>query len=228
MHGYDARMQLIDLSHPITSGMVTYPGIPAPRIWSHMSFEESHAHYAPGVECSIGMMELAANTGTYLDTPAHRHRDGWDLAGLALDAVAAVEGVVIRCGGQTGRAIAPDVLDGVALNARAVLFDTGWSERWGSDEYFSGHPYLGEDTVAALAAAAPSLVGIDSLNIDGTDSGTRPAHTALLAAGIPIVEHLVGLDRLPDDGFLFFAVPPRIEAMATFPVRAFAIVEGAR
>ncbi len=218
-------MRRIDLSHTITDGMVTYPGIPAPRISSYMTFEESHEHYAAGVEFSIATVELAANTGTYLDTPAHRHRGGWDLAGLALDAVAAVPGTVVRCRERAGPAITPEALTGRDLRGHAVLFDTGWSEHWGTDTYYSGHPHLAEATVTALLRAAPAVVGIDSLNIDGTAAGTRPAHTDLLRAGIPIVEHLAHLDDLPDEGFLFFAVPPRVAGVATFPVRAFALVE---
>jgi kynurenine formamidase len=215
----------IDLSHEITDGMVTYPGIPAPRITTWLDFAASHEHYAPGTEFTIGLMELAANTGTYLDTPAHRHRGGWDLTGLPLDAVAAVPGVVVRCRELPGRAIPPARLDGLDLGGHAVLFATGWSRHWGTDHYFSEHPYLAPETVEVLVAAAPAVVGIDSLNIDGTDEGTRPAHTGLLGAGIPIVEHLASLDQLPDRGFTFFAVPPRVAGMATFPVRAFAIVE---
>lgn len=215
-------MRRIDLSHEISDGMVTYPGIPSPRIESHMSFEDSHDHYAPGTEFSMGMMHLAANTGTYVDTPAHRHRDGWDLTGLSLDSVAGVSGVVVRCAAP--RAISPDALEGRDVTSKAVLFHTGWAEHWGTDRYYSGHPFLSSETVDALVALEPLVVGIDSLNIDDTDDGTRPAHTALLEAGIPIVEHLTGLDLLPDTGFSFFAVPPRISGMATFPVRAFAVV----
>ena len=217
-------MRLIDLSHTITDGMVTYPGIPAPRLSSHMTFDESQAHYADGVEFSIARIELAANTGTYVDTPAHRHRDGWDLSELELAAVASVPGVVIRCRHLPVGAIGSDVLEGRELAGRAVLFDTGWAVHWGTEQYYSGHPHLAEDTVAALVAAQPSVVGIDSLNVDGTGDGTRPAHTQLLGAGIPIVEHLTDLEHLPDHGFAFYAVPPRVAGMATFPVRAFAVL----
>ena len=61
-------------------------------------------------------------------------------------------------------------------------------------------------------------------HIDSLTEPTRPAHTAILGAGIPLVEHLTGLGALPSTGWRFSAVPPRIRGMATFPVRAFAIV----
>ncbi|MFQ5555844.1 MAG: cyclase family protein [Acidimicrobiia bacterium] len=215
--------EYIEMSHEIVDGMTTYPGIPAPAISTFLTFDDSQDHYAEGTEFQIGRIDLAANTGTYLDTPAHRHRDGWDLTGLRLDRIANVPGVVARCRDHSQRAIGPEVLKGLAVGGSAVLFDTGWSEHWGTDAYFRGHPYLDPATVDALVAAAPAIVGIDSLNIDGTDRGTRPAHTLLLKADIPIVEHMTGLDRLPDTGFRFFAVPPRIAGLATFPVRAFAI-----
>ncbi len=220
--------EFVDLSHAIVDGMTTYPGIPPPVVSTFLTFDESRAHYAQGTEFEIGRIELAANTGTYLDTPAHRHRDGWDLTGLDLASVADVPGVVIRCRHLETRAVGPEAVAGLTLGGRAVLFDTGWSQRWGTDAYFSGHPHLHPDTVDLLVAAGPAVVGIDSLNIDGTTDGTRPAHTALLGVGVPIVEHLRGLDDLPDEGFRFFAVPPRITGLATFPVRAFAVVDPPR
>ena len=218
----------IDLSHGIEDGMVTYHGLPAPVISTFLTFEESQGHYAQGTEFQIGRVDLVANTGTYLDTPAHRHRDGWDLTGLPLESVADVPGVVVRCGHLEERAITPDVIDDIDMRGRAVLFDTGWSERGGTDAYFEGHPHLAPETVSALVDASPAVVGIDSLNIDGTSGGARPAHTELLGAGIPIVEHMTRLDALPDTGFRFFAVPPRVSGLATFPVRAFAIVDTPR
>jgi arylformamidase len=223
--------KVVDLSHVITEGMVTYPGIPAPVLGMHLTFDESAAVYAAGTEFSIGTISMAANTGTYLDTPAHRYRDGEDLAELSLDRMVDLPGTVIRMRLRRavgGRAIAESdlltALDGVELAGRAVLIETGHSDRWGSDAYFSDHPYLTDDAVEFLVSVKPALVGIDSLNIDSTHTGRRPAHTWLLAAKIPVVEHLTGLDRLPDTGFRFSAAPPAIAGMGTFPVRAFAVV----
>ncbi|HEX9855327.1 MAG TPA: cyclase family protein [Acidimicrobiia bacterium] len=217
-------MRLIDLSHEIRDGLVTYPGIPAPTISEILSFDDSAARYAPGTEFQIASIQLAANTGTYLDTPAHRHREGFDLAGLALSSVAFLDGIVVDAPGGGGGPIGAAALAGLPLTGRAVLVRTGWSRRWGTDAYFSGHPHIDESCATALASAGAALVGIDSLNIDATDDGTRHAHTVLLAAGIPIVEHLTALEELPVDGFTFFAVPPRVAGMGTFPVRAFAMV----
>jgi kynurenine formamidase len=223
--------RLIDLSHDIYDGMITHPGIPAPVITTVLSFDESHGRYAPDTEFEIARIDLVANTGTYLDTPAHRFRDGTDLSDVALDMVADLPGVVVDCrraataaAGPT-RGIGPDVLDGIDVRGRAVLFATGWDRHWGTFTYLANNPFLTADTAARLVSAGAALVGIESLNVDSLDDPSRPAHTAILAAGIPLVEHLTGLAVLPRDGFRFFAVPPRIHEMATFPVRAFAIVE---
>jgi len=223
--------RVIDLSHMITDGMVTYPGIPGPVIGSHLTFDESASHYATGTEFSIGTITMAANTGTYLDTPAHRYRGGDDLAGLSLDRMVDLDAVVVRARHRSslgGRAIEEadllSALDGVELAGRAVLIDTGHSARWGTPGYFADHPYLTDDAVEFLVSVKPALVGIDSLNIDSTHTGRRPAHTWLLAARIPIVEHLTRLDQLPDGGFRFTAAPPAVQGMGTFPVRAFAVV----
>jgi len=226
-----SNRQVVDLSHVITEGMVTYPGIPAPVLGQHMTFDESASHYAAGTEFSIGTISLAANTGTYLDTPAHRYRDGEDLSVLSLEKMVDLPGVVVRMRLRRavgGRSISESdlrtALDGAELAGHAVLIETGHGDRWGSDAYFSDHPYLTDDAVEFLVSVRPALVGIDSLNIDSTHTGRRPAHTWLLAAKIPVVEHLTGLDRLPDNGFRFTAAPPAIAGLGTFPVRAFAIV----
>jgi kynurenine formamidase len=232
--------RLVDLSHDIEHGLETYRGLPAPVITDFLSRERSRAHYAPGTEFHIGRIDMVANTGTYLDSPFHRHADGADLAGLALEQLADLEAFVVRhrfdgtvagAGAHArGRAIdAPEiaaVVDaaGVELEGKAVLFHTGWDVHWRTDRYFSGHPFLTAAAARLLVERRIALAGIDSLNIDDTADGTRPAHTLLLAAGIPIVEHLTNLAEVPDRGARFFAVPPRVKAFGTFPVRAFAVV----
>jgi kynurenine formamidase len=220
-------VRLIDLSHEIRDGMVTYPGIPAPVLGHAMTFEDSQGRYAPGTEFQIGTVRIAGNTGTYIDMPSHRHRDGHDLSGLALESVASVDGIVIDQTGGT-KTITAAALGGRYIAGKAVLFRTGWSEHFGTEAYASDHPHIDRTCAEALAGGGARVVGIDSLNIDGTADGERPAHTVLLAAGIPILEHLTALDRLPLEGFTLFAVPPRIAGMASFPVRAFALVGAKR
>lgn len=215
--------EMVDLSHVVEAGMVTYPGLPGPAITSHLTREDSREHYAEGTEFDIGRIEMVANTGTYLDTPFHRFAGGYDLADLSLERVADLPGVCIEA---TQQAIDADVLSGIDVTGRAVLFRTGWDRHWRSETYGSSdHPYLTEGATAALADAGAALVGIDSVNIDDTRGGTRPAHTGLLAAGIPIVEHLTGLDRLVGTAFRFFAVPVAVRNLGTFPVRAFAVLQ---
>jgi kynurenine formamidase len=226
-----ATRRIVDLSHVITDGMVTYPGIPAPVIGAHLTFDESAAHYSAGTEFSIGTISMAANTGTYLDTPAHRYRDGEDLSVLSLDRMVDLDGVVARVRQRPaagGRAIDESdlvsALGGIPPVGRAVLIETGHSDQWGTPGYFADHPYLTDGAVEFLVSAKPALVGIDSLNIDSTHTGRRPAHSWLLAARIPVVEHLTRLDQLPNTGFRFTAAPPAVRGMGTFPVRAFAVV----
>ncbi len=224
--------RVVDLSHPITEGMVTYPGIPGPVLGTHLSFDESASHYATGTEFFIATITMAANTGTYLDTPAHRYRGGEDLAALSIERMVDLDGVVARCdvsSTQGGRRAIDEsdlrrALDGVDPAGRAVLVHTGHADRWGTAGYFTDHPYLTDDAVEYLVSARPALVGIDSLNIDSTHTGRRPAHSWLLAARIPIVEHLTRLGDLPVTGFRFSAAPPAVQGMGTFPVRAFAVV----
>jgi arylformamidase len=213
---------LIDLSHTVEHGMITYKGLPAPIICDYLSREASRARYAPGTEFQIGQIEMVANTGTYLDTPFHRYPDGADLSDLKLETVANLDCVVVRAIERRDRAIDQLPFDAATLRGKSVLFHTGWDAHWRTDQYFEGHPHLTGRLAEELVAAGVTLVGIDSFNIDSIDDGIRPVHSALLGAGIPIVEHLCNLAALPDRGARFFAVPVKVKGMGTFPVRAFA------
>jgi len=217
--------RLVDLSHVIEHGMVTYPGLPAPVIGDWLSRDASQTRYAPGTTFQIGKIDLLANTGTYIDAPFHRYDGGKDVADYPLQAVANLAGLVVRATERTGRALDSGVFRGQDVKGKAVLVHTGWDVHWRTERYGTGHPFLTRAAAEQLIAAGAALVGIDSLNIDDAADGTRPAHSLLLAAGIPIVEHLCCLSELPDAGFRFFAVPPRVKGMGSFPVRAFALVE---
>ena len=219
----EAGKQLIDLSHTVEHGMITYKGLPAPIICDYLSRADSRTRYAEGTEFQIGKIKMIANTGTYVDSPFHRFADGKDLSELALDSLANLDCVVLRATSRTQRAINDANLD-QPIRGAAVLFHTGWDAHWRTDRYFEGHPHLTGALAQRLVEAGAALVGIDSFNIDSTDTGERPVHSILLGAEIPIVEHLRGLDALPDRGARFYAVPVKVKGMGTFPVRAFARV----
>ena len=215
-------MPLIDLSHTIEDGMITYKGLPAPLICDHLGREASRGAYDPGTQFQIGRIDMVGNTGTYLDTPFHRFAVGEDLSDVGLERVAGLPGIVVRA--PDVLAIDADRFAGLDVRGKAVLVHTGWARHWRTDAYFENHPFLTEDAAALLVEAGAALVGIDSHNIDDTRTRTRPVHTILLGAGSLIVEHMTNLDALPERGFRFTAAPPKIEGMGTFPVRAFAEV----
>ncbi|MGE3802022.1 MAG: cyclase family protein [Candidatus Kapaibacterium sp.] len=212
--------QVVDLSHTIEGGMITYEGLPAPIICDYLSREESTKHYAEGVSFQIGKIEMVANTGTYVDVPFHRYAEGDDLAIITLEKLVNLEGILFQ---TEDRAITPELFTGTDLQGKAVLIQTGWDKHWREENYFSGnHPYLTAEAATFLRDAGATLVGIDSYNIDNTSDYARPAHSILLGAGIPIVEHMTNLSVLPQRGFTFTAAPPKIVGMGSFPVRAFA------
>ncbi|TAH35418.1 MAG: cyclase family protein [Planctomycetota bacterium] len=217
------RRRFVELSHPIEDAMVTYPGLPAPRISAHMDRAASAAHYAPGTTFHIGRIDMVANTGTYLDAPFHRWADGLDLAALPLDRCAELEGRRVRV--PDARAADAACFLDQDLDGMAVLIHTGWSRHWRTPQYAGDAPFLTEAGACRLRAAGAALVGIDSINIDDRADPRRPAHSVLLEAGIPIVEHLTGLDQLPERGFRFSAAPARVAHMGSFPVRAYAVLE---
>src|SRR4051812_445355 len=210
---------LVDLSHVITDGMVTYKGLPGPHICDFLSREQSAANYDDGATFQIGRIDMVSNTGTYLDVPFHRFAEGDDLAAVALERLAGLEAICIRSEGMAAGAGLFGELD---VAGKAVLVHTGWDRHWGTDFYLADHPFLAEEAARLLVERGAALVGIDSHNIDDTRVRTRPVHTLLLGAGIPICEHMTNLGALPESGFRFTAAPPKVEGMGTFPVRAFA------
>ena len=216
--------KLIDISHVIENGMQTYPGLPVPVITDYLSHKDAVGRYAEGTTFQLGKIEMVVNTGTYIDAPSHRYEGEADIADLPLNAVANIPGLVVRVDEQT-KAIDASHFQHVDVRDKAVLVHTGWDKHWRTEKYFSDHPYLTEGAAVYLRDHGAKLAGIDSLNIDGMATGARPVHTVLLAAGIPVVEHLCNLGDVPELGFRFFAVPARVRGAGSFPVRALALVE---
>lgn len=214
--------EYVELSHVIRPGMVTYPGLPAPAITPFLTREASRARYAPGTEFAIDQLTIVGNTGTYLDAPYHRFPDGADLAAIPLQRTVGLPAVLIRMTGSQSRGIGPGALAAVDVRGTAVLLHTGDDARFGTPEYADGAHFLTGPGAEWLAGQHPALVGIDAINIDDIGDAGRPAHTALLAAGIPVIEHLTGLDQLPPSGATFTAVPLRVAGLGTIPVRAYA------
>jgi len=215
--------RLIDLSHAIEEGMITYKGFPGPHLCDYWTRDASAAHYDDGLSFHIGRIDMIANTGTYVDSPFHRYADGADLAALPLESLADLDALVIRKPFERG--LATDAADFEGdVRGKAVLVHTGWDRHWRTDTYFDSHPFLTAAAAEWLVEQGAAFVGIDSHNIDDTRTRSRPVHSKLLAAGIPIGEHLTNLGAVPDHGFRFSAVPPKMVGMGTFPVRAYARV----
>jgi arylformamidase len=224
-----SSQELIDLSHTITHGLITYKGLPAPIICDYLTREASRKLYAPGTEFQIGKIEMVANTGTYLDSPFHRYADGKDLSELELQKLANLPAIKISAAANDNnnhkQAIDISCFPRAEnLAGKAVLVETEWSRHWNTPQYFEGHPFLTKDAAKFLADSNVALVGIDSHNIDDVKDLRRPVHTILLKQGIPIVEHMTNLAAVPATDFRFFAVPVKVKGFGTFPVRAFAVV----
>jgi len=213
---------LVDLSHRIEAGMTTYKGLPGPVICDYWEREKSASFYDDGATFQIGRIDMVANTGTYLDAPFHRYADGDDLAALDLARLASLPGLLVRACGQDPVTVDADLFDGRDVAGKAVLVHTGWDRHWRTPAYQENHPFLTADAARLLADRGAKLVGIDSHNIDDTRTRSRPVHTILLGAGILICEHMTRLEAVPESGFVFTAVPPKVAGMGTFPVRAFA------
>lgn len=220
--GSQPKNYLVDLSHTIENGLVTYKGLPAPVICDYLSREDSAKNYEEGTTFQIGKIEMVTNTGTYVDCPFHRYADGKDLSEVGLERFADLDAIVVRAPYTASLAVTADMLRNYEIRNRAVLVHTGWDAHWNTEKYYEQHPYLTAEAATYLRDCAVKLVGIDSHNIDDTRGKTRPVHSILLGAEILIVEHLCNLAVLPTDGFTFSAVPPKFKGAGTFPVRAMA------
>ena len=218
------KSNYIDLSHTIKHGEVTYKGLPAPIICDYLSREESKSHYDGDTSFLIGKIEMVSNTGTYIDCPFHRYENGKDLSEVPLGKFVDLEGILISVPYQEVKSIDQTYFKGFSLEKKAVLVHTDWSELWQTEDYYSNHPYLTEDAALYLRDQGVVLVGIDAYNIDDTSTRQRPVHSILLKEEILIVEHMNNLGQLVGRPFTFSAIPPKIESVGTFPVRAFAKV----
>jgi arylformamidase len=222
-HPHQAK--IVDLSHIITEGMVTFKGLPGPHICDFISREQSAANYDDGSTFQIGRIDMVANTGTYVDVPSHRFSDGKDLSEVGMESFADLPGLVVRQPFEAGLGVDAPTFANLNVRGHAVLVATGWDRHWGGDAYYHDHSFLTVAAAELLVEQGAALVGIDSHNIDDTRVRARPVHTMLLGAGIPICEHMTGLGALPDSGFRFTAAPPKVRGMGTFPVRAFASLD---
>jgi kynurenine formamidase len=223
-NNFDNDVEFVDLSQTIRDGEVTYQGLPAPLICDFIGREKSRDHYADGTTFQIDKIEMVGNSGTYLDSPFHRFEDGIDISELPLERIANLEFVVVRCVSDgLDHAVGAEAISRLDVAGKAVLFETGWSRHWATDQYHQGHSFLSAELAAALLDGGAALAGIDSLNIDDTRTGERPVHSTLLRHGIPIIEHMTNLSSCPDRGGRFLAVPPKMKRVGTFPVRAFVL-----
>jgi kynurenine formamidase len=216
--------RIVDLSHVIEHGMTTYKGLPGPQICDFWERTSTASNYDDGSTFQMGRIDMVANTGTYVDSPFHRYADGADLSELPLPSLADLPGIVVRRPWENGIEIGAAAFDSLDVRGKAVLVHTGWDRHWRTDRYGVENPFLTADAPDWLVANGAALVGIDSNNIDDTRARTRPVHTKLLAAGILICEHMTNLGSLPDEGFRFSAVPPKVRGMGSFPVRAYAVL----
>jgi arylformamidase len=219
-----ADCTLIDVSHSVEHGMITYKGLPAPIICDYLSRETSKKNYQKGTSFQIGSVTMASNTGTYVDVPFHRYEDGKDLSEFQLSRLANLEGIKIDISSSV-KSIEVEHLEKFDLKSKAVLLNTGWSKHWRTEHYFENHPFVSEAAANYLLEQGALFVGIDSHNIDDTNGDTRPCHSILLANDIAICEHMTNLSELPVSGFKFFAVPVKMKGMGTFPVRAFGLIK---
>ena len=204
-----------------------YPGIPAPSISAFLTHEASRTRYDGQCELTFSHVDIVAGTGTYLDSPYHRDPALPDFATLPLQSVADLPGVVVDVRKRPGREIRPGDVGAGEWGGYAVLLRTGMEECWDTDQYWDHSPFLLAETGRALLELGIALLGVDFLNVDDVTNPRRPVHTLLLRAGIPIVENLCGLGELPPRGFRLHAAPAPLVGVASFPIRAYAVVDGA-
>lgn len=216
---------IIDLSYPVRNGMRTYPGIPGPSISAYLTHEASRSRYQGQCELAFSQVSIVAGVGTYLDAPYHRDPTLPDFAALPLRSLVDLPGVVIDMRGRRDRAIRPQDLGNDNWAGCAVVLRTGMAEHWDTDRYWTDGPFLTEDAAALLARAGIAVLGVDFLNVDDLTDPRRPVHTLLLRTRIPIIENLRNVDRLPARGFRLHAAPLALEGVASFPIRAYAVLD---
>lgn len=217
-------MELLDLSQSIEEGMPRFPSLPSPTIrpfWSHE--ESARSGRYQGCTCEVSQIQMVTSLGTYLDSPFHFDPEGLDIGRLPLDSLVLSGKCLDLRGKGAGEGIGAQDLGATLGKGEALLLCTGWSRHWGTESY-QAHPFLTREAVSRLLGERVGLVGIDALVLDDVRDPTRPAHSLLLPKGVLILENLTNLEALIGRVFTLFAVPPKVKGVASFPVRAFALL----
>lgn len=217
------QRQLIDLSHPLSSGTPAFPGDPPPEIKIFDSTTSKSVGGGRHLNCSHLAMSL--HCGTHMDAPFHFFESGRTIDQVVLD----------RCIGPALLVRLPHDVHGPAIEARhltphavqirargRVIFDTSWHHRWGAENYFTEHPLITGPAAQFLVECGVVLVGVDTPSVDREPFD---AHLALLGNDVLIVENLTNLDAIPGDLFDLIALPLAITGRDGSPVRAVALTE---
>lgn len=225
-------MTYVDLSHYFEDNMPgfklknedgTYTQYTA-KIRPFLTHEQSKPKFNGLCSFEITEISFQTSTGTYIDSPYHRYPNGKDISEISLDNLIAPGVLIDVRNRQPNESISIDVLPkGLELEGKAILFNFGYDQHWGSDYYYS-YPFLSEHIIDTLIEKKIKIVGVDTINIDDSYDLKRPAHSKLLKAGILICENLRNLSALYSTYFTFYALPIKARKVAAMPVRAFAEV----
>lgn len=185
---------LRDLSHPLTDGMMVYPGDPAVTIGPGLTLEHD------GVV--VERITMGSQTGTHVDAPIHTVAGGRTMADVALGELVG-DALLLRVpGAREAQSYGWDELEvdgGIPDEVPSiVIIDTGWA-RWFGEEQATRHPYLSAEAASELWRRGMRVLAVDTLSPDeiGGASGAFPVHEIVLGGDGLIVENVCNLDGLP-------------------------------
>ncbi|MBU2515762.1 cyclase family protein [bacterium] len=211
-------MKLIDLSHFISENMPVYPGTESPKLVSGCSVEVDGF-----LEKKITMF---SHTGTHMDAPSHLLIGGKMLDQLPLDQFYG-SAFLLKLEDSKSKIIGIEELKPHTDQFNQVDFlvvNTGWSQYWRSDQYFSDYPVFSLAAAEWLTRFNFKGIGLDMISIDEISSHELPIHKVFLQKGTLILENLTNLDLIPGNRFTLSCFPLKIEDADGSPIRAVAIV----
>lgn len=203
--------RLYDVSVPVRSGGVVYPGNP------EIAFVPQQ-RVAAGGSSNVTALSLGSHTGTHVDAPRHFSDDGAPVDALPLERL--IGPALLVAFDDDVRAVTAEHLRPLPLaGQQRVLLRTRNSRLLHDTSFHQDYTYLAPDGAEHLVSLGVQLVGVDYYSVEQFHSGHHRTHRTLLGAGVVIVEGL-DLSAPPPGTYELVCLPLRLEGLDGAPARA--------
>lgn len=201
----------IDISVPISDGMVHWPDDPPVRIYRLHDMDK-------GDDCNVSAVSMTVHTATHMDAPSHFSKLKTGIDKMPLSAV--VGNVRVIEIDDTESIKLEEIRPHRIKKGERILFKTRNSKRkWGKKPFDEKFVYISTEAAKYLAERRVQTIGVDYLSIGGFDSNIVEVHQIILKARIWVIEGL-DLSRIDPGKYEMMCLPIKIENCEGAPARA--------